>query len=102
MKLPKTVQISGKTYRVTSDSKNWGGSCTSGKQVINVGTASSQSSHRIFSSLTHEILEAVTLERRLRYEAADDEIVFVMTHKQFDDFAKDVATAMKPLIKGFK
>ena len=99
MRLPKTVQISGKTYTVKKNDKRWGGSLRTGSQEIVVGTEKDQSSHRIFNNFTHEIIEAVTLERKLRYEAADDEIIFVMTHKQFDDFAKDVATAIRPMIK---
>ena len=99
MRLPKAVNISGKTYTVRVSKKEWGGSCRTGKQEIVVGTEKSQSSHRIFNNFTHEIIEAVTLERKLRYEAADDEIMFVMTHKQFDDFARDVATAIRPMIK---
>jgi len=92
------VQISGKTYKVTKQPGNWGGSCTTGKQEITVGTARNQSAQRIFTNFTHEVLEAVALERNIRYEASDDEIMFVMTHKQFDDYAKDVATAFKPML----
>lgn len=99
MKFPKTVQISGKAYTVKKNDKRWGGRIRTGSQEIVVGTEKDQTSHRILNNFIHEILEGVTLERKLRYEAADDEIMFVMTHKQFDDFAKDVATAIRPLIK---
>lgn len=97
MRLPKTVNISGKTYIVNKNKKIWGGSCRNGSQKIVVGTSQDQSSQRIFTNYVHEVLEAVTLERKYRYEAGDEEVVFVMTHKQFDAFAKDVATALKPM-----
>jgi len=102
IKLPKAVNICGKTYSVHSDKNRWGGSCSTGSQKIVVGTAQDSSSHRRFTTLVHEILEGVFLERRLRYEAPDEEIVFVMTHKQFSDCAMDVATAIMPMIKGSK
>lgn len=99
MRLPKKVQISGKTYNVRANPKKWGGRCRTGKQEIGVGTAKNQSGERILTNYIHEVLEAVTLERKLRYEASDDEIVFVMTHKQFENFAEDVTTALRPIIK---
>ena len=102
MKLPKTIQISGKQYSVKLNSNRWGGRCITGKQEISVGTQKNQSSQRIFSNFVHEVLEANALEKHLRYEAADDELVFVMTHKQFDDYAKDVAASLWPIAKGKK
>ncbi len=98
MRLPKTVNICGKTYTVHGNKKEWGGCCCTGSQTIGIGTAKNQSSHRKFTNLIHEVLEAIALERRLRYEASDEESVFVMTHKQFDDYARDVATALKPMV----
>ncbi len=99
MRLPKTVQISGKTYTVVKKPKKWGGTCQTGSQTIGVGTAKNQNAERIFNNFIHEVLEAITLERKLRYEAADDEMVFVMTHKQFDDYARDFATAIRPMVR---
>ena len=96
MRLPKTVNISGKTYTVDRDENRWGGLCSTGRQRIVVGTARDQTAQRIFTNYIHEVLEGVLLERKLRYESADDEVVFIMTHKQFDNFAKDVATALMP------
>lgn len=69
MKLPKAVNICGKTYKVKKNNTCWGGSCQTGEQKIEVGTARNQSSQRKFTNFIHEVLEAVTLERRLRYEA---------------------------------
>ena len=99
MRLPKTVQISGKTYTVHGAKNSWGGSCSTGSQKITVGTARNTTRHRRLTSLVHEILEAVFLERRLRFESADDDVVFVMNHKQFSDYAMDVTTAIEPMLK---
>lgn len=99
MKLPKTVNISGKIYTVGKDKSSWGGSCATGKQTIAVGTARDRSSQRTFTTFVHEVSEAVCLERRLRYEASDDEAIFVMSHKQFADYCMDVATALWPIVK---
>ncbi len=99
MRLPKKVNISGKSYSVRRNRTQWGGSCRTGAQEIVVGTASNQSAERKFTNFAHEVMESVALERSLRYEASDEEIVFVMNHKQFDDYACDVATALFPLMK---
>ncbi len=99
MRLPKTVQISGKTYIVKKNDKHWGASCRTGSQEIRVGTKKDQSAHRIVGNFIHEILESVTMERDLRYQAADDEFIFVMTHKQFGCFAEDVTAAIRPMMK---
>ena len=99
MKFPKTVQISGKTYKVVTNPKVWGGICKTGKQLIGIGTKRNQSAQRKFGNFLHEVLEANALERSLRYEASDEELVFVMTHKQFDDYARDVATSLWPIVR---
>ncbi len=95
-RFPKTVNICGKTYSVKTDKSRWGGRVQTGSQQIVVGTSRDQSAQRIFTTYIHEVIEAVTLERKLRYESSDDEIMFVMTHKQFDNSVKDVATAILP------
>ncbi len=99
MRLPKTVQISGKTYNVQQDKDRWGGNGGTGKQVITVGTKNDQSVERKFENFVHEVAEMVAAEQTLRFEANDSEIVFVMTHKQFDRFASDFATAILPMVK---
>lgn len=102
MRLPKTVNICGKVYKILRDRAKWGGSCYTGNQEITVTSHRTTSSHRQVCTYIHEIMEAVTLERNLRFESSDEEVRFVMTHKQFDDFTKDVTTALLPLLKGEK
>ena len=100
MRLPNTVQICGKQYSIKPNSRRWGGRCETGKQELCVGTKKNQSSQRIFENYVHEVLEATAMEKSLRYMASDDELVFVMTHKQFDDYAENVAASLWPIAKG--
>ena len=99
MRLPKTVQICGKKYNVRKDGSMWGGHGLTGKQEIVVGTAKNQTTHRKFQNYIHEVAELITCEQFTRYEANDEEIVFVMNHKQFDQFANHLATALLPMVK---
>ncbi len=99
MRIPQKVNISGKTYNIRQDKDRWGGNGATGKQQITVGTKNDQSTERKFENFIHEVAEMVAAEQTLRFEANDSEIVFVMTHKQFDRFASDVATAIFPMIK---
>ena len=99
MRLPKAVQISGKTYTVRKDNAIWGGIASTGKQEIVIGTHKSQSTHRQFETYLHEVAEMVACEQDIRFEARDEELVFVMNHKQFNSFANGIATALFPMIK---
>ncbi len=99
MRFPNKVQISGKTYTVRQDKDLWGGNGGTGRQEIVVGVRKDQTVDRRFGNYMHEIAELVCAEHFLRYEAADEEIVFVMNHKQFDRVISDVATAILPMIK---
>ena len=99
MKLPKTVNICGKTYTVTKDKKLFGGSATTGPQEIIVGTKHGKR-ERIFENIVHEVMESVACERDFRFSRGDSEgSVFVMTHKEFDCFVADVSTALRPMVK---
>ena len=98
MKLPKTVEICGKRYKVIKDKKSWGGNGATGTQEIVVGMSNEQTSQRQFETFIHEVAEMVTCEQHLRFTATDDDVMFVMNHKQFDRFASNLATAIKPLM----
>lgn len=99
MKIPKTVQICGKTYNVKRDNTMWGGSGATGKQELVVGTSNDQSTERKFENYVHEVAEMVAAEECMRFTASDDEVVFVMNHKQFNCFAAGIATAIMPMVK---
>lgn len=97
MRLPEKVNICGKTYRVCSGN-TLSSSGDTFKQKVNVGTKG-QTDERIFENYLHEIAELAACEQAVRFMAADDEVVFVMTHKQFTGFVNDVSTAILPMIK---
>ncbi len=101
MRLPKIVNICGKTYTVkqAKDKNGWSGSGKTGHQEITISLDRYHSEERKFDVYLHEVVEMICCERHVRYEASDGGLVFVMTHKEFDDFAADVATAIRPMIK---
>ena len=101
LNLPKTVKICGKTYTVHTKQDEGGcnGSGSTREQKIVIRCERQHSKERIFDAFLHEVIELAACEYHLRYEAADEEVVFVMTHKQFDNFVFSVAAAIFPMIK---
>lgn len=99
MRLPKTIQLNGKTYKVKQNPKVFGGSGSTAKQTIIIGTESKNAQRR-FENLVHEIMECVACERGYRYgKGVSEDSVFVMNHKEFDNFSVDVTAALWPMIK---
>ena len=99
MRLPKKVDISGMTYPVKTNNKSFDGGGSTTKPHITVGTKS-KNSERHWEILVHEIMEISACERGYRYGGGlSDGSVFVMSHKEFDNFSRDVATAIRPMIK---
>ncbi len=98
MKIPKKVTICGKVYKVSLDKTTGNSSGYTWPQTIKVGAIKSQSTERRFENYVHEIVELVTCEHKTRFEAADDEIVFVMDHKQFSNLCVSVASALYPMV----
>lgn len=99
MRFPKTVRIAGRVYNVRTDSRCWGGNGGTGGQEIVVGTRKDQSTERKFGNFMHEVLEIAACERNLRYTASDDEVVLVMTHRQFSHYSDDISAALWPMVK---
>jgi len=99
MKLPKTVNICGKTYDVHKDRKGDHGHGQTFKQKITIGVKE-QSDERQFDTFLHEVAELIACEKNLRYGDGHSETsVFVMSHKEFEYFASALATAIMPMIK---
>lgn len=102
MRLPKKVNIGGKTYTVKRDeSRGEGfGRANIETRVITVG-----SKNRLpvlaFETFTHEVMEASLLENCFSYHrnANPDDYFYRMTHVDFCRFADDVACALKPMIR---
>lgn len=102
MRFPRKVQISGKTYTVTTDKKRWNSSGQTVSQEIVLG-AEGGNKERIFDNFIHEVAELALCERNFRYgDGSSDGSMFVMTHKDFTTFASDVATALFPVTKARK
>ena len=66
MKLPKTVQINGKTYTVRKNPDSEDGRGTTFAQLVEVGTKN-QSDERQFDTFLHEVAELIACEKNLRY-----------------------------------
>ena len=99
MKLPKTVRICGMTYSVKMDNTSYDGTGSTAKPHIIVGTKS-KNSERYWEIFLHEIMEVAACERNYRYGSGlSDGSIFVMTHKEFDNFSCDVATAIMPMVR---
>lgn len=99
MRLPKTVNISGMTYPVKTDITSYDGGGSTSHPCITIGTKS-RNNERHFEILVHEIMEVAACERGYRYgSGVSVGSVFVMNHNEFDNFSKDVAAAIRPMIK---
>ena len=98
MRIPKKVTICGKTYKVGKDSKVYGGKGSTSLAKITIGTKCRNSEVQ-FEIFVHEVMELVACERELRYgDGYSDGSIFVMSHKEFDNFSADVATAIRPMV----
>lgn len=99
MRLPKTVTICGKTYTVGQNNRMFDSSGTTITQKITVGTQSKKAERR-FENYIHEVMELIACERSVRYGSGVSELsIFVMSHKEFDNYCVDVATAIYPMLK---
>lgn len=100
MRLPRKITISGRVYTVKRD-KTQGTGYGEGrldKGTITVG--SNGHPEQALETFVHEVMEVALLENDLRYNR-DGTIDFnyQMDHTEFDKYAKDVARAIRPMIK---
>jgi len=100
VKLPKTVTIAGREWRIIQDKKMRGGTFDAGKCEIVIGIKYPKDIPDVF---LHEILEAILLERNCRYSLfekySNDGYLFVMQHKEFDNVGRDLALALKDVMR---
>ena len=71
MKLPKTLQICGLTYKIIPDNKLNGASFDCNKQEIRLGRSGSNEIRERY--LLHEILEVIFVERECRFSPENGE-----------------------------
>ena len=99
MKLPQTVNICGKIYKVKKDPRSYDGKGSTAKCEMTVGTKN-KNPERQFEILIHEVMEIAAVERDIRYNGCrQDDLLFVMSHKEFDNYSVDIATAIRPMMK---
>ncbi len=100
MRLPRKITISGREYTVKRDrSKGTGyGLGRLDRGVITIG--SDGSPEQAFETFVHEVMEVTLLENDLRYNRdGTNEFNYQMTHTEFDVYARDVARAIRPMMK---
>ena len=104
-KLPTKVMICGRTFRIYyhSGEGGCGGHFDCGAGIIRI-SAGGAPDDLIYQILVHEVVESILTERNLRFaimtgmdEHQNMGLRFVMDHQQFEDAAKDIATAFKSI-----
>ena len=98
MRLPTSVIIAGRTWKVLYDKDVQGGEWYSQPGVIKIGpTSSDEEKIGIF---VHEILEAILTTRNYRYDNyPDGNDLFVFNHREFINIVKDLTLALRGVLK---
>ena len=95
MRLPKTIQINGRPWKVVRNPNISGGACHTHPGVIEIGKSANPDQE--FEILLHEILEGILLSGGRRYENNADEQVFCFDHHELIAIVKELAAAIRPL-----
>ena len=98
MRIPKSVMIDGRKWKVILDPKDGGGWFSSNKSTISVGIAHGM--EHAWNVFLHECAEAILTMLWLRYQKAKDvqgngDYVFVMNHDQFEVFINNLSIAIR-------
>ena len=97
--LPKTIQICGKTFSISTEKDCDGGEFYLGAQKI---LCKAKHPERADEILLHEIAEAILCEYRRRYNKVSGEdnngYLFVLTHDEFEQFIFELYGAIKPYL----
>lgn len=99
MKIPNKIFICGSEWRIIQTKKKIGGFFRSRDKIIKVNA----SSKYINEILLHEILEAIMANRGMRYDKygleLQQDFKFVFNHDEFEQMMRDVAMALKDMLK---
>ena len=98
MRLPKSVQIAGQTWRVISRrSGERGGAFYTNPGIITVSApANDDEAMQVF---LHEVLEAILTTTNCRYEREDDgNHLFCFDHRKLREVHKDLYGALRPML----
>jgi len=103
MKIPKTVIIVGKTWRVKIDKKSRGGWFDTDKSVIELGTKD-MGKEEIMQMYFHECWEAILANRNMRYKlpylgADNGNYMFVFDHSKMEHAVVDFYLAIRESLK---
>ena len=101
MRLPKTVTIYGKEYRIVKIPIRNGACVNEVKNEIEIGTLEKG---RILNNFLHELIELILVENFCRYDnhytnPKDSDNVFVFNHRDFENIIPQIALALKDIIK---
>ena len=97
MKIPKRINICGKTFTVTTDKTTDGASGDAGKLTIIIGTFTPGD---VAENLIHEVGELIMAIRDFRYAPEKEELEnadyrFLLSHADWQLFCKDMSIAMR-------
>jgi hypothetical protein len=97
MKIPKTINLCGQTYKIRMDPNSTGGTFSEGKKIIEIGTAWPAD---VPENLLHEVIEGILAIRNARYTVErvnpdNGDYIFVFKHDQYEQLIKDIAAALK-------
>jgi hypothetical protein len=97
MRLPKTVNVCGKTVSVQANREHDGGSFDDESYIMEIGT---KDPSEVAENFLHEVGEAIMVIRDFRYakereELENDDYRFLLNHTEWQLFAKDLAIALK-------
>ncbi|HDY68080.1 MAG TPA: hypothetical protein ENH85_09835 [Candidatus Scalindua sp.] len=103
MKIPKKVIIAGKEFTVEKDFKGRGGSYSSDKAHIYIGTKN-HTKDEIDNTFLHEVIEAILSERMLRFKLpyigdSNGDYLFNFNHLEFENWVRDLRLALKDCLK---
>lgn len=104
MRLPKTVTIYGKQYKIIKDPTRNGASVAFDKDEITIGTIEKGN---IINNLFHEVIELLLAENHHRYENHHlqpdrNDIIFIFNHTEFENLIPQIVFALKDVIKDKK
>jgi len=99
LKLPKTLPIAGRTYKVVRALIEDAGQFDMANKVLTINEALDDED--VLQTLFHEVIEGVLTERALRYSDIydGDGYIFVFDHEQLNRACMDIYAALQSVIK---
>ena len=101
MRLPQHINIVGQPYSVKRTHDDDGSSFSNRDCSIAMGFHRSAKDLEMFEHFLHEVAEATLVELRMRYSTFDSnsQYVFVLSHKEFGIFIREMAGSLLPMLR---